>query len=70
MKSEPAEGVVAHHVKGVQESLLLSPHHHTDHDYTAIYGQNINLEPGNPGKAWIDEDAPPLVRMTFIYINT
>ena len=60
MKSEPAEGVVAHHVKGVQESLLLSPHHHTDHDYTAIYGQNIKLEPGNPGKAWIDEDAPPL----------
>jgi hypothetical protein len=50
------------HVK-VQESLLLSsPHHHTDHDYTAIYGQNIKLEPGNPGKAWIDEDAPPLVK--------
>jgi hypothetical protein len=57
VKSEPAEEVVVH-VKG-QESLL---HHHTDHDYTAIYGQNIKLEPGNPGRAWIDEDAPPLVR--------
>jgi len=64
VKSEPAEEVVVH-VKG-QESLL---HHHTDHDYTAIYGQNIKLEPGNPGRAWIDEDAPPLVRYVDPYCS-
>jgi len=38
------------------------PRQHTDHDYTAIYapGTSIKVEKTEPGKAWIDEDAPPL----------
>lgn len=32
---------------------------HTDHDYTALY-PGMKTE---PGRAWIDEDAPPLVKI-------
>ena len=38
----------------------MPPPRHTDHDYTAIYVPGMKLE---PGKAWIDEDAPPMVRI-------
>ena len=31
---------------------------HMDHDYTALY-PGMKTE---PGRAWIDEDAPPLVK--------
>ena len=35
---------------------------HLDHDYTATF-PGMKTE---PGKAWIDEDAPPLVSFFFI----
>ena len=38
----------------------MPPPRHTDHDYTAIYVPGMKLE---PGKAWIDEAAPPMVRI-------
>jgi len=37
--------------------LLGGSPRHMDHDYTAIYTPGIKTE---PGKAWIDEDAPPM----------
>ena len=36
---------------------------HLDHDYTASYLPGMKIE---PGKAWIDEDAPPLVSSYFL----
>ena len=36
---------------------------HTDHDYTTLY-PGMKTE---PGRAWIDEDAPPLVNIIEIF---
>jgi len=40
----------------VETSDAAAPRH-TDHDYTAMYVPGMKIE---PGKAWIDEDAPPM----------
>lgn len=59
MKTEPLTNGTMD-VKDMPPLDDTSPKHspsHMDHDYTAIYPPGIKVE---PGKAWIDEDAPPL----------
>jgi len=55
VKTEP--GMKETNEAGEGMSLLGSSPRHMDHDYTAIYTPGIKME---PGKAWIDEDAPPM----------
>ena len=53
MKSEP----------GMEVGKEVNARMHTDHDYTALY-PGMKIE---PGRAWIDEDAPPLVNHLVSY---